>query len=247
MLKLLIVTAHPDDEVGSFGGTLLRCAERGVETHVICLTPGQAATHRGGAKSDSELADMRRGEFSDACRMLHVTRGVVLDYPDGGLERSSFADVVGDLTRRVRDIRPQVIATFGPEGAITAHSDHAMASIFATMAFHWSGHTNRFPEQSKEGFQARRVQKLYYATNNFTLPDRQPVSFAPATCVIDVGDVVEKKIEAFGAHVSQRPLLPMVKEVLHRRGQKERFHLVARSEPGEVKIEPDLFEGVENR
>ncbi|HVG91815.1 MAG TPA: PIG-L family deacetylase, partial [Alphaproteobacteria bacterium] len=43
MLRLLCFTAHPDDEAGGFGGTLLRYAERGVETHVICLTPGQAA------------------------------------------------------------------------------------------------------------------------------------------------------------------------------------------------------------
>ena len=33
MLRLLCFTAHPDDEAGSFGGTLLRYAERGVETH----------------------------------------------------------------------------------------------------------------------------------------------------------------------------------------------------------------------
>ena len=41
--RLLCITAHPDDEAGGFGGTLLQYAERGVETHVVCLTPGQAA------------------------------------------------------------------------------------------------------------------------------------------------------------------------------------------------------------
>jgi LmbE family N-acetylglucosaminyl deacetylase len=38
MRRLLYFTAHPDDEAGSFGGTLLHYAERGIETHVICLT-----------------------------------------------------------------------------------------------------------------------------------------------------------------------------------------------------------------
>ena len=72
MLRLLCFTAHPDDEAGGFGGTLHHYAERGVETHVVCMTPGQAATHRGGAKSDNELARMRRREFAAACKLLKV-------------------------------------------------------------------------------------------------------------------------------------------------------------------------------
>ncbi|HEY1271762.1 MAG TPA: PIG-L family deacetylase, partial [Terriglobales bacterium] len=52
MLRLMCITAHPDDEAGAFGGTLRLYRDRGVETCVLCLTPGQAATHRGGVKSD---------------------------------------------------------------------------------------------------------------------------------------------------------------------------------------------------
>src|SRR5947209_3657157 len=52
MLRMMCVTAHPDDEAGNFGGTLRLCSERGVETAVLCLTPGQAAFHRGAATND---------------------------------------------------------------------------------------------------------------------------------------------------------------------------------------------------
>src|SRR5437588_12919699 len=81
MLRLLCVTAHPDDEAGGFGGTLLHYARKGVETHVLCLTPGQAATNRAGAKNDDELAAMRRREFAAACKILNVTHREVMDYP----------------------------------------------------------------------------------------------------------------------------------------------------------------------
>src|SRR6266436_2339840 len=131
MRRLLVVTAHPDDEAGGFGGTLLLSHERGIETYVICLTPGQAASNRGGAKSDEELSAMRRAEFARSCELLKVTRG--------------------DLTQRVREIQPHVMATFGTEGAITGHPDHSMASLFATAAFHWAGRMKRFPEQLKNG------------------------------------------------------------------------------------------------
>src|SRR5947209_6397631 len=104
--RLLVVTAHPDDEAGGFGGTLLLSHERGIETYVICLTPGQAASNRGGTKSDEELSAMRRAEFARSCELLKVTRGDVMDYRDAALDKAEFLKVVGDLTQRVREIRP---------------------------------------------------------------------------------------------------------------------------------------------
>src|SRR5687767_7096049 len=100
--RLLCVTAHPDDEAGNFGGTLLKYAQQGVETHVVCLTPGQAATHRGGAGSEHELAEMRRKEFAAACKLLKVSRGEVLNYRDGALDRLDFHGAMADLTMRLR-------------------------------------------------------------------------------------------------------------------------------------------------
>lgn len=244
MLRLLCITAHPDDEAGGFGGTLLLYSQRGVETHVICLTPGQAASHRGGAGSDQELATMRRQEFAAACEILKVNRGVVLDYPDAGLDRVNFYSAVADLTGRIRELRPHVVLTIGPEGAITAHPDHSMISMFTTLAYHWAGRSNRFPEQLHDGLKPHRAQKLYYGTALFTLPDRQPVSLSPVTAVIDIGDLLETKITAFKAHKSQAPLFPLFERAARQRGTQETFHLAATVVPQHVRREADLFEGV---
>ena len=246
MLRLLCFTAHPDDEAGGFGGTLLRYAERGVETHVVCLTPGQAATHRGAAKSDEELSAMRRSEFQAACKLLKVSRGTVLDYPDGALDRQDFYAVVGDLIRRVREIRPHVVMTMGTEGAITAHPDHSMVSIFGTMACHWAGRTNRFPEQLQAGLAPHQTQKLYYATALFTIPERQPVSLSPTTTVLDLEPhEIEAKIAAFKCHTSQAPLFSFFEETIRRRGRKEVFHLANCIKPHKAEVETDLFAGLE--
>ena len=169
MFRFLCVTAHPDDEVGGFGGSLRLYASRGVEVSVICLTSGTAASNRGGAASDAELAAMRRKEFATACEMLKVSHGEVWDFPDGALDRVNFYEAVGRLTRRVRELKPHVMLTLGMEGAVTAHPDHSMAALFATMAFHWAGRTNRFLEHAADALAPHRTQKLYYATANFTL------------------------------------------------------------------------------
>ena len=246
MLRLLCVTAHPDDEAGGFGGTLLHYSELGVETHVICLTPGQAATHRGGANSDEELTAIRRREFAVACRLLKVSQDNVLDYPDGKLDQQNFLAVVGDLAQRIREIRPHVIMTFGSEGAVTAHPDHSMVSVFATMACHWAGRSNRFPEQLQQGLAPHQTQKLYYGTALFTMPDRQPVSLAPTTTVIELEPrEIDLKIAAFKAHTSQAPLFGFFEETIRKRGRKEVFCLANSSQPRKMEMETDLFAGVE--
>jgi LmbE family N-acetylglucosaminyl deacetylase len=240
----MCITAHPDDEAGGFGGALRVYADRGVETSVLCLTPGQAASHRGGAKSDQELAAMRREEFAASCRILGVRRATVLDYPDGQLHRQDVYRVVSDLTLQVREFRPQVIVSFGPEGGVTAHMDHSMTSLFATLAFHWAGRNNRFPDQIDGRLKPHLAQKLYYSTANFSLPDRQPVALAPATLCLDIGQHLETKLTAFKAHTSQAPLGALVEDRLRKLMREERYHLAAAVKPGPAMAETDLFAGV---
>jgi LmbE family N-acetylglucosaminyl deacetylase len=240
----MAITAHPDDEAGAFGGTLRLYRDRNVETSVVCLTAGQAATHRGGAKSDHELAALRRKEFAASCEILKVNRPVVLDYADGKLYRMDLYQVVCELTRQIREFRPQVLITFGPEGAITAHPDHSMVCVFATLAYEWAGRTNRFPDQFNNGLGPHRVQKLYYGTANFTLAERQPVSLPPITATIDISQQLATKVAAFQAHTTQTPLFPIFQNTLNQRGPHEMFHLVACVTPGNIQTETDLFAGV---
>jgi LmbE family N-acetylglucosaminyl deacetylase len=244
MLRLLCVTAHPDDEAGGFGGTLRLYADRGVETHLICLTPGQAATHRGGARSDAELAEIRRRELFASCKLLKISHAEVLDYPDAGLDRVDFYSATAALAEGMRRIRPQVVLTIGPEGAITAHPDHTMVSLLTTAAYQWAGRSNRFPEHLQQGLAPHRAQKLYYATALFTLPDRQPVSLAPVTAIVDIGQYLETKIQAFKQHTSQAPLFPIFERAVRQRGTLETFHLAATTTPQEIERETDLFAGV---
>ena len=244
MFRMLAVTAHPDDEAAVFGGSLALYSDRGVETSVICLTPGQAASHRGKAKDDHELAGLRRKEFAASCTILRVQRTVVLDYPDGQLHRAEMHRVVSDLVLHIREIRPHVVLSMGPEGAITGHTDHSLASVFATLAFHWAGRNNRFPDQLADGVQTHRPQKLYYSTATAALPNRQPISFPPPTARIDIGRYLNAKIAAFHAHETQSPVFPIFDAHVEKLGNPELFNLAASTSSGPVPMETDLFTGI---
>jgi len=245
MPRILCVTAHPDDEAAAFGGTLRLYHERGAEIYLICLTPGQAASHRGTAKTDHELAAIRRKELAASCELLGIDRWIVLDYADGQLHRVDLQKVVGDLVRHIREFRPHILLTFGPEGAVTGHTDHSMASVFATLAYEWAGRQNRCADQLIDGLEVHTTQKLYYTTANFALTDRMPTSPAPVTATIEIGERMQTKVNAFAAHTTQAPAFPWVRDTILTRGPEEWFHLAARSKPGLVSLETDLLAGIE--
>ncbi len=244
MLKLLCVTAHPDDEAGCFGGVLSKYSDAGVECSVICLTAGERAANRGGAADDEALKAMRRKEFADSCHHLGVTQCQVLNYPDGALDRQDFLAVTGHLVQAIRTLRPHVVVTFGAEGFVTAHPDHGMAGLFASAAFQWAARTTRCTAQLDQGLTPWQAKKLYHVTSKFSLPERPTVSLSPVTARIAVGPYIHRKSEAFAKHTSQRPLQHLFEHAQQRHGEDELFHLAATAEVTAMGMETDLFAGI---
>ncbi len=236
----MCVVAHPDDECFAFGGALALAADRGIETYVVCLTDGQAATNRGDAASSAALGKMRRAEFHASCKVLGVTQHELMDYQDGQLELVDFSTAARRVVEKMQRFRPDVVITFGGDGGLNTHSDHMMVSMLTTAAFHWAGQAKRNPEAAG----LHRAQRLYYVTSNFMLPDRPPVELMPWTVTLDIRSVRERKTEAFRKHVSQAPLMEKTKEIFERYGAEEFYALAAAAEPQAARLSTDLFEGL---
>jgi LmbE family N-acetylglucosaminyl deacetylase len=239
-LKLMCVVAHPDDECFAFGGALALYAKRGVETYVVCLTDGQAATNRGDAATGSMLGKIRRDEFQRSCEVLGVSRHEVMDYQDGQLEFVEFSAAAERLVKRIRQFKPDVVITFGSDGGQNTHSDHMMASMLTTAAFHWAWQTKRYPEAGAP----HQAKRLYYLTANFHIPDRPPAMMMPWTVTLDIRSVRERKHDAFRQHVSQAPLMQRTKDVFEKYGAEELYALVATAETQAAHQGIDLFEGL---
>lgn len=236
----MLVVAHPDDECFAFGGALGLAADRGIETYVVCLTDGQAATHRGDAASGEDLGRMRREEFTASCKILGVTHNELLDYQDGRLEFANFSQAAGRLVERMRRFQPDVVITFGSDGSLNTHADHMIVSMLTTAAFHWSGRPKRYPDLAQP-FQPKR---LFTLTSNFVMPDRQPPYLSPWTVTLDISSVRERKSEAFRAHTSQAPLMERTKALFDEYGATEFYTLLATETPQSAHQSTDLFEGL---
>jgi LmbE family N-acetylglucosaminyl deacetylase len=171
-LRLLCVCAHPDDECFAFGGALALAADRGVEVSLLCFTEGTAGSYRGTAKTDAELGQLRRAELADSCAILGIQHYEVLSYQDGQMEHADFSRLAGELVGRIRALRPDVVLTFGMDGAPNTHPDHTVVSGATTAAVHWAASPKRYPELGP----VYVTPRLYHQTQSFFLEGRpQPL------------------------------------------------------------------------
>ena len=171
--RLLVVFAHPDDESFGPAGTIIHYASRGVGVHYVCATRGEAgyAPPELLERYDS-LAELRTAELRCAAQHLGLTGLHTLDYRDSGMEdtvenrdpaslyQAPLEEVAGKVIKLIRQIRPQVVLTFGPSGGYF-HPDHVKMHQAATMAFFAAGDGKRFPCQ-RDDLQPYQPQKLYY-------------------------------------------------------------------------------------
>ncbi len=239
-LRLLCITAHPDDECFAFGGALALAAQRNVETSILCLTDGSAGSQRGPATSAHELGQIRRSEFAASCKILGVHHHEILDYQDGQLEHEPLSRLAASLVQRIRTLRPQVIVTFGGDGGLNTHADHTTVSCAATAAFHWAGSPKRFPTLGD----LYTVQRLYYLTVDYFVEDRPRHIPAPWTLTLDASSVLPLKLQAMQAHTTQAPLMQRARPIFDEHGNEERYTLAAAIAPQPARQSTDMFEGV---
>jgi len=186
------------------------------------------------------LGQVRREEFHRSCEVLGVTHHELMDYQDARLEFVEFSAAAGRLVEQIRRFKPDVVITFGGDGAQNTHADHMMASMLTTAAFHWAWQAKRYPEAGEP----HKAKRLYYVTANFHIPDRPPMMPMPWTVTLDLSSVRERKSEAFRQHVSQTPLMEKTKDVFAKYGAEEFYALVATAEPQAARHGTDLFEGL---
>jgi LmbE family N-acetylglucosaminyl deacetylase len=158
-MKLLCVLAHPDDESLGLGGALVKYAAEGVETYLITATRGE---HGWWGDADDYpgpigLGQTREAELRAAADVLHINQLHFLDYIDGELDQADPRTVVAQIVAHIRSIRPDVVVTFGPDGAY-GHPDHIAISQFTATAIICAADAGYPIGEARP----HRVDKFYY-------------------------------------------------------------------------------------
>ncbi len=166
-LKLLAVFPHPDDETLGLGSTLARYSTEGVETYLVCATRGE----RGWFESEGPdpglegVARIRESELRCAAEYLGIQDVRFLDYIDGDVDQADPEEIIGKLVSHIRRIKPQVVVSFGPDGAY-GHPDHIALSQFTNGALVCAADRN-FVDVNVQS--PHRVLKFYYMVDSFNI------------------------------------------------------------------------------
>ena len=115
-MKVIVISAHPDDEILGCGGTLLKHKTNGDELFWIIVT--NVLENHGYSQKRIET---RQQEIEMVKNMLGVSLVYKLNYPTMGLDSNSINKMIPQISDIFNQIKPDVIYLMNRSDA---HSDH---------------------------------------------------------------------------------------------------------------------------
>ena len=271
--RLMAVLAHPDDESLGIGGTLAKYASEGVDVFLLTATRGDAGRFRGHRPGDAQhpgAAALGKIRESGAAR-----RRVGAGRPRGVAARlsGSASRSRADRARRsaassghLRRVRPDVVVTFGPDGAY-GHPDHIAISQFTTAAMRRCRGSRVCRRRRRPEALPHSVSKLYYIawpastwaayqtavkklTSTVDGVERQATPWPDwaITTAIDTRSVWRTVWRAVSCHESQIAAYERLKDLSPEHHEalwgRQSFYRVFSTVNGGRARETDLFEGI---
>jgi LmbE family N-acetylglucosaminyl deacetylase len=192
--RVLVVTAHPDDVDFGAAGTVATWTAAGIEVTYCVCTDGDA----GGfdpAVDRADIPGIRRAEQEAAAKAVGVVDVRFLGYRDGRLEPTQ--ELRRDISRVIRQVRPRRMLIQSPdrnwERIQASHPDHLAAGAAAISAIYPDArnpfaHPELLADEGLEDWAVAETWMMAHPDSNHH---------------VDISDVIEAKLSALRAHVSQ--------------------------------------------
>jgi LmbE family N-acetylglucosaminyl deacetylase len=230
---ILILHAHPDDEVFRTAGIFARYAAEGDRVVAVYATRGEAGEMHDPDRVPEEalprLGKIREEEVRKACAILGVTELYFLGYRDSGMADSDenkrpdafmnapLDEAAGRLLEVIRRTRPQVVVAYDEHGEKRyGHPDHIMCNRVAVEAFYraqgepWAPQKLYYTASSREAFpryvegMKRLGLKIPWLDGDFNF-EEYGLPEAEITAHIDIAPFVHLKKQALAVHRTQIP------------------------------------------
>lgn len=110
MRSILILAAHPDDEVLGCGGTIAKLVDQGSIVHVAFLADG-VFSREGDKVSRQEELCIRRAAAQKACDILGVNSVSFGDFPDNRMDTVALLDIIRVVGELIAEHLPDTVFT----------------------------------------------------------------------------------------------------------------------------------------
>ena len=230
-LDILFILAHPDDESFGNAGILSWAAANGIRVGLVCATRGEVGEISDPSLGTPEtLGAVRERELRTAMATAGVDALRLLPYRDSGmagtppnddprsLVQASREAVLADVVFHIRDLQPQIVVTFGPDG-VYGHPDHIRIGEIATEAVtvaasdelaylgaSWKTHQLFHVAIAREDLlEANLTVGGLFSNTPREVVATWGIPRAEITHIFDVSAFVPQKLEVMRCHATQLP------------------------------------------
>ncbi|MFM2393301.1 MAG: hypothetical protein RLZZ546_1283 [Bacteroidota bacterium] len=196
MSKVIIISAHPDDETLGAGGTILKHNENGDEVYWLIVT--NVFESEGFSK---ERVLSRKQEIEEVSRLYSFKKVYNLEYPTMKLNDTILFELVNKISHIFQQLEPEIIYVMNRSDA---HSDHRIvfdAVMSCTKSF-------RYPYVKKV--------LMYECLSETEFAPILPERVFQANYYVDISNFLNKKIEImkiFDSELGEHPFPRSIKNI----------------------------------
>ncbi len=192
-MKVLVVAAHPDDEVLGCGGTMARLAHEGCEVNIAILGEGITSRHAQRSEADAKTLSRLHQQVHEAAAKVGAKDVALFKLPDNRLDTVPLLDLVKLVEDLIQKFQPEVIYT---HHAGDLNVDHGLVQRAVLTA------TRPLPGQSVREIYAFEVP----SSTEWAFQQLQPV-FRP-NVFVDISRTLEAKIAGLACYDSETRKFP---------------------------------------
>ena len=199
MSRILVVAAHPDDEVLGCGGTIARHSDAGDQVQLLIVAEGATSRqqHRNRDEALEELSALARSA-QHAGAILGVKGVELLDLPDNRIDSLDRLDLIKRIEERIEHYQPQVVYT---HHAGDVNVDHRLLHEAVVTAC-----------RPTPGQPVRRLLSFEVASSSEWQPPGSAPSFHP-NWFVDISAQWLRKREALVAYSSEMRPWPHARSI----------------------------------
>mgnify|MGYP003994726323 CR=1 FL=1 len=184
--KILIIAAHPDDEVLGCFGTVAKLIKDGYEAYTLILGEGKTSRDEERiVENKKDEIEVLNTEIQNANDIIGIKKVFIESFPDNRFDSVDLLDIIKVISKVKEEVKPDIIFTHYENDLNIDHQITYKAVITAT--------------RPMEG---ECVKEIYSFEILSSTEWNYPLSFSPDT-FYDISDTIDLKIEAMKEYTSE--------------------------------------------